>query len=365
MTPAATIELRLPAGRKRGYRITIAAGLFRRLPHLLARAHPGRRVWIVTDSNVLRLHGRALQRSMVLEGIDAALVEIPPGEDTKNERVVSALHTQLLEHGIDRNSLVLALGGGVVGDVAGYVAATILRGVAWIQVPTTLLAQVDSSVGGKVGINHRLGKNLIGAFHQPSAVYIDPVLLSTLPPDEFRNGLAEVIKIAAALDPNFFRDLERKAGRLHRGAVPLLIPVITRAVRLKAAVVAQDEHEAGLRKALNLGHTIGHAVEAAADFSIRHGEAVAIGLALEAGMAVALGLLSVRDGERMVRLLERSGLPTRLPRKLPRTRLFRALVADKKSEQGDPRFVLSGGPGRCIIGARVPAIMLIEHLGRA
>jgi 3-dehydroquinate synthase len=357
------IDFRLPALSARGYRITLAAGLIKRIPQMVALAFPGRRVWIVTDSTVLRLHGRSLQRSLVLEGIDAGLVEIPPGEDSKNEGVVYAVQSQLLEHGIDRDSIIIALGGGVVGDVAGFVAATVLRGVACIQVPTTLLAQVDSSVGGKVGINHPLGKNLIGAFHQPSAVWIDPAVLSTLPPHEFRSGLAEVIKIVAALDAESFSDLERICGKLNRKSTQMLLPLIVRAVRLKAAVVALDEREGGLRKVLNLGHTIGHAVEAAGRYSIRHGEAVAIGLAVEAGIAAAMGVLSGRDEGRLLRVLRKAGLPTQLPRALNRRRLLRALSADKKSEQGDPRFVLLQRPGHCLIGVPVPAAILMEHLG--
>jgi 3-dehydroquinate synthase len=243
----------------------------------------------------------------------------------------------------------------VVGDLAGFVAATVLRGVEYVQVPTSLLAQVDSSVGGKTGIDHTMGKNLIGAFHQPSMVVIDPEVLRTLPPAEFRNGLAEVVKIAAALDARFFRFLERSAPALTRTNTLLLARIIRTAVGLKAAVVQRDEREAGLRKALNLGHTIGHAVESASGYRLRHGEAVSIGLILEGRLAVTCGVLSVNDHLRLLRLLEAFGLPTRLPRFVDRREVLAGLAADKKNLSAMPLFVLPKKIGMSAIGVTLPA----------
>ena len=363
MAKTTTIEVRPGPRKARRYQVLIEPGLLERLPDLLAGSFPGRKIWIVTDSNVLRLYGRRFHRRLVLAGADAGLIEIPPGEESKREEVLRALQTGLLDHGIERNSLIVALGGGVVGDLAGFAAATVLRGIEYIQVPTTLLAQVDSSVGGKVGINHRLGKNLIGAFHHPSAVYIDPRVLSTLPSREFRNGLAEMIKIAAALDRGLFRDLERNGRKISKDSELVLAQRIARAIGLKAAVVAKDEQEAGLRKVLNLGHTIGHAVEAASGFRIHHGEAVAIGLAAEAEIAVEMDLLPRKEHARLLRVLRNAGLPTRIPRDLGRRRFLRALSADKKSERGAPRFVLLHRIGHSVVGVEVPTPFLIERVG--
>jgi 3-dehydroquinate synthase len=230
----------------------------------------------------------------------------------------------------------------------------VLRGVKFIQVPTTLLAQVDSSVGGKVGIDHPLGKNLIGAFHQPSAVFVDPILLKSLSDREFRNGLAEVAKIAAALDGRFFELLERKGRQIRKGNSELLEEIISRSVRLKAAVVENDEFESGLRKALNLGHTIGHAIESALDYRIKHGEAVAIGIVAESSIAVKLGILRQQDCNRVIALLKALKLPTKFPVIKQRARFLSALSSDKKAAGSGSRFVLLNSIGSSTIGVDVP-----------
>jgi 3-dehydroquinate synthase len=230
--------------------------------------------------------------------------------------------------------------------------------VEFVQVPTSLLAQVDSSVGGKVGIDHHLGKNLIGAFHQPSLVVIDPAVLTTLPPREFRNGLAEIIKIAVALDPTFFTLLARNTGRLTSGNTPLLTRVIATAVGLKAAVVEKDEREAGLRKVLNLGHTLGHAIETASNFALRHGETVAIGMVLEGRIAATTGLLSINDLMKIRAVLEAVGLPTRMPKNLDLHTVHTALALDKKGKDGMPLFVLPGSIGSSAIDVPVPDALI-------
>ena len=348
------ITVHLPPERNRSYDILIKAGGLSILPSVIRKRWPGRRVFFVTDANVSRLYAKDLQHACDDVGIDSALFEVPAGEETKSIDIYYALIGALLESGIKRNGLIIALGGGVVGDLAGFAAATVLRGVEFIQVPTSLLAQVDSSVGGKVGIDHAAGKNLIGAFHQPSFVLIDPTVLRTLPEIEFRNGLAEVVKIAAALDADFFRLLERNTSRIARTNARFLAEVIHRAVSLKAAVVEKDEREAGLRKSLNLGHTIGHAIEATSDFRIKHGEAVSIGLVAESQLAVAAGLLAVDDYMRLSRLLLRCHLPAKVPSGINEKKFFRTLAVDKKSTGADPSFVLLRKIGVSLIGVRLP-----------
>ncbi len=345
----------------RGYRIVIESGILGRLPHLVRESWHGRRVFIITDTNVECLYGRSLLRRFFESGSDAALLSFDAGEQAKQSRTVQSLYTHLLSLGIRRDSLIVALGGGVVGDVAGFVAATILRGVPYVQVPTTLLAQVDSSVGGKVGINHPLGKNLIGAFQQPAAVWIDPAVLKTLPRAEYRNGLAEVVKIAAALDRKFFGFLTRHARTVAAGDQRLLPRVIARAVELKAAVVARDEREAGVRKTLNVGHTIGHAIEAATGYAIKHGEAVSLGMAAESAIAAHMGLLKRRDFQRLVALQRALRLPVRFPSVKNRGRFRSALALDKKGDGQGTRFVLLTGIGKVMIGVDVPSVF-IEHL---
>ncbi len=351
--------------RPRSYTISIRPGLLDDLPGLMATTWRGCSLFIVTDENVEKLYGRNLLRQCVDVGLNTSLFFVPAGERSKNFKTIHALQTALLENRVRRDSLIVALGGGVVGDIAGFVAATILRGVKYVQIPTTLLAQVDSSIGGKVGIDHPFGKNLIGAFHQPAAVFIDPHVLRTLPAREFRNGLAEVVKIATALDAKLFSLLEKNAERISKEETRLLSEIVHRAVGLKAAVVERDEREAALRKTLNVGHTIGHALEAATDFHLRHGEAVSVGIAVEAKIAVRLGLLSQRECARIINLLRALKLPTRVPSIKSRNKFFSALSTDKKSEGNAPRFSLLAGLGRTAISVEVPTALLEQAVTSA
>jgi 3-dehydroquinate synthase len=349
------IRLSLRSDIDRSYGIEIRRGFLDQLPELLSKKLKSRRLFVITDGTVRRLYGRNLFRSLLQHGVDAWLIDFPAGEKSKNADVVHSLHTQLLENGVRRNSVVLALGGGVVGDVAGYVAATVLRGISCIQVPTTLLAQVDSSVGGKVGIDHPFGKNLIGAFHQPAAVYIDPTVLNTLPDREYRGGLAEVVKIAAALDATFFRFLERNISRIIRKDIRVIAEIIHRSIELKATVVMKDERESGLRQVLNLGHTIGHAVEAASDYKLHHGEAVAIGMIAESRIARDMGLLKERDFNRLVRLMKALRLHVSFPRIRNKVGFFQSLMSDKKSVGESARFALLETIGCTAVGVDVPS----------
>jgi 3-dehydroquinate synthase len=348
------IVVRLQQRGVTSYPVHIGSGLLGRLPDIVSGIAPGRRAFLMTDSTVARLYGRGVHHAMLLRGIETVLLDFPPGEASKSADVVHALQTHLLAAGIQRDDIVVALGGGVVGDVAGFVAATILRGVRLLQVPTTVIAQLDSSVGGKVGIDHPAGKNLIGAFHHPSAVVIDPEVLASLPGPEFANGLAEGVKIAAALDASLFRWLERNKARIRARRTPALVAMISRCVGLKAAVVHKDEHESGLRKSLNLGHTIGHALEVSSGYRLPHGTAVSMGIAAESTFAVRLGLLRAHDRRRVIALLRSFGLATRLPVIRSRSRFHAALAADKKNAGPRAAFVLLRGVGRCAIGVGVP-----------
>ena len=360
MPPSRDIHAHLPQSAGRSYAVHIEQGCLGRLPRLLQAR--GERIFIVTDSRVRRLYGSRLLREIAHAGLPALMIDFPEGEKSKNAGVLGLVQTALLEGGVRRDSLVIALGGGVVGDLAGFAAATVLRGVGLVQVPTTLLAQVDSSVGGKVGVDHPAGKNLLGAFYQPSAVYIDPSVLDTLPDREFRNGLAEVVKIALALDPRFFRWIERHGKGLRRGS-PLVRHAIEQSVRLKALVVEKDERDGSVRQSLNLGHTIAHALEAASGYALRHGFAVAIGIAAEAALARRMGYLSGRDLGRILALLRVLRLPWRFPRLRSRATFFGALGVDKKSMASGLRFTLPAGIGCCALGAEVPHALIEELAG--
>lgn len=298
---------------------------------------------IVTDSNLAGLSFPETYRT-ALGGvsIQAKIVELPPGETTKSLASSSSLYDRLVEMKADRHTAVVALGGGVIGDLAGFVAATYARGLPLIMVPTTLLAQVDSSVGGKVGVNHPRAKNIIGAFHQPTGVWIDTGVLSTLPARELRCGLAEVVKYGVILDSDFFEELEAASEAILDRRPDALRRVVARSCQLKADVVTRDEREeTGVRAVLNFGHTVGHAVEAVAGYGgeFQHGEAVAAGMVAECRLAEQLGWIQAELTDRLIRLLERFGLPTSI-NGLDPDRLIAAMSRDKKNQSGKIRFVL-------------------------
>src|SRR5436309_595603 len=250
----------------------------------IRRTFWGVRKFVITDSNVGALYGKEFLRA--LRQPREYLLSIPAGEKSKNRRIKERIEDRILSLGVTRDSLIVALGGGVIGDLAGFVAASLLRGLPYVQIPTTLLAQVDSSIGGKVAIDHPLGKNLLGAFYQPHKVYINVATLTSLPDREFRCGLAEVIKYGAILDKDLFRYLEREYGQIMAKHESCLLRIIKRSCEIKKSVVEQDEKETGLRRILNFGHTIGHAIEVLSGYRIRHGNAIAIGMVAEARMSV-------------------------------------------------------------------------------
>ncbi|MEZ6064435.1 MAG: 3-dehydroquinate synthase [Planctomycetaceae bacterium] len=337
----------------RSYEIVIGRGLLGSIAEFVDRwrgangakkpSQAGALAAIVTDEHVLE-HAEDVVTSLVHAGWRTELIELPAGEPTKRLEVIAGIYDRLVEMQADRRTLLIAVGGGVIGDAAGFAAATYGRGIDFLQVPTTLLADVDSSVGGKVGINHPQAKNLIGAFHQPIGVVIDTDALATLPVRDFRSGLAEVVKYGVILDEELFAFLERHRDDLNRREATAVQHAIARSCRLKADVVEQDEYETtGLRAVLNYGHTFGHAFEALCGYGeLLHGEAVAIGMVYASRLAECLGRIDAEDTRRQVDLLHALGLPTRLPggfepginEMLARMRL------DKKSVGGQLRFVL-------------------------
>jgi 3-dehydroquinate synthase len=344
----------------RSYVIQIGEGLLGVLGKHCARLGLGGRCAIITDTNVGKRFAKPAFDSLAREGFAPALVVVPAGETAKSLKSVQACYNRLAAQRLERKSFIVALGGGVVGDLAGFVAATYLRGVPFVQVPTTLLAQVDSSVGGKVGVNLKAGKNLVGAFHQPRLVLCDLDTLKTLPEREFRSGLAEVVKYGVIYDADLFRRIEQQAGGLLARDAKLLKSVVARCCEIKAAVVGEDETESGPRQILNFGHTIGHALEAVSGYGrYLHGEAIAIGQTLAAQLSVKLSGLSARDAARIGHAFARLGLPNRIRLSRPQQeRLLAAMRLDKKVSDGQIRFVLAKRIGKVTWGQRVPDALL-------
>ncbi|HKB27068.1 MAG TPA: 3-dehydroquinate synthase, partial [Methylomirabilota bacterium] len=299
----------------RSYRIVVECGALATVGGHLRELGVGARAALVSDAAILALYGKAVRASLEGAGFAVATLEVPEGEGAKTLAVAEQCWNELLAAGLDRTSTVLALGGGGVGDVAGFVAATYMRGVNFVQVPTTVLAQVDASIGGKTAIDHPKAKNLIGAFYQPRLVVVDPAVVLTLPDRDFRSGLAEIVKHGVVLDAAYFDDVERSAKALDARDLPTLTRIIGGSCRLKASVIQRDPEEKGeWRFALNYGHTIGHALEAATRFETwTHGEAVALGMVAEARLAERLGVADAGTTRRQETLLRGLGLPVRAP----------------------------------------------------
>lgn len=329
------------------YDIVIGHSMLERLPSSLRRAGVGPVIGLVTDTNVGRRWLAPVRRVLIRAGWKVIAVVLRSGERQKSLRTVATVCGTLLRGGLGRDGAVLALGGGVVGDLAGFVAATYHRGVPVVQMPTTLLAQVDSAIGGKVGVNHAFGKNMIGAFHQPAFVWSDSAMLLTLPRRELVSGLAEVVKYGIIRDRRLFAWLEANLDRVLALDGRALRFIIGRSSSIKARVVSIDERERGLRVILNHGHTVGHGLEAAAGFSrLRHGEAVLLGMRIEAQMATWMGLLSERRRARIAALIDR--LPVAKPR-LSLSRVLAHMGRDKKNLRGQIRFVLPTSIGRVVV----------------
>lgn len=348
---------------RRSYPILIGPDLLRQIGAKCARLRFAGRCAVISDQNVAALYGKIVLDSLQAAGFDPVLITVPAGETAKSLQTVQRCYDQLAHHRIERKSFVVALGGGVVGDLAGFVAATYLRGVGFVQVPTTLLAQVDSSVGGKVGVNLKAGKNLVGAFYQPRLVLCDLETLHTLPEREFRAGLAEVIKYGIIYDARLFGRIERNLERMLALSPSLLASVIARCCEIKADVVSQDETESGLRAILNFGHTIGHAIEAISGYGkYLHGEAISIGQVAAAKISVTAAGLPESDARRITNLFAAAKLPIRINLTAKKRKcLLEAMQLDKKVSNGEIRFVLAEKIGRVRFGQKLSA-PFIENL---
>ena len=359
--PVRTVSVHLG---KRSYAIKIAPGLLQKLGGECARLKLGGRCAIITDTNVGKHFAKPVYESLLKAGFETVLITVPAGEKSKRISVVENCYDQLAAHRLERKSFIVALGGGVVGDLAGFVAATYLRGIDFVQVPTTLLAQVDSSVGGKTGVNLRAGKNLAGAFYQPRLVLCDLDALKTLPEREYSAGLAEVIKCGIIFDDQLFSQLERVLPKILKRDSKALAEIIARCCEIKAEVVSQDETETGLRAILNFGHTIGHAIENSSGYGkLLHGEAISIGQAAAAKISQRISGLPERDVERIVTLFERTGLPVQIKLNSgQRRKLFAAMLLDKKASGGEIKFVLAEKIGKVVWGQKVSQALVEEVL---
>ncbi|OQX06219.1 MAG: 3-dehydroquinate synthase [Desulfobulbaceae bacterium A2] len=336
---------------ERSYPIHIRPGLLAQVGSLLRQGGYAKRYAVIADDQVAEQYGAALLRFLHAAWVEAELITFPAGESSKHLATVAGLASRLARARFDRHDGLIALGGGVTGDITGFLAGIYMRGIPFVQVPTTLLAQVDSSVGGKTGVDLPEGKNLIGVFLQPRAVFIDPEVLASLPRDEFLGGLAEVIKYGVIRDSDFFTLLERERERILAQEPDALIEVIARCCAIKAAVVEEDEREGGVRRILNFGHTIGHALEAASNFAISHGFCVAMGMVAAARLSVRVRLLAAAEADRLQELLVAYGLPVAIPPSLAKTwhQWRTLLLADKKTVGGRVFFVLPRRIGEVVV----------------
>ncbi len=338
---------------ERSYPIHIRPDLLAEIGRDLQENKFAGRYGVISDDRVSGLYGEPLLESLIKAGVQAELITFPSGEKSKNLQTIATLASELIQRGFDRSDGLIALGGGVTGDITGFLASIYMRGISFVQVPTTLLAQVDSSVGGKTGVDIPEGKNLVGTFYQPRAVYIDTDVLHTLPRDELRNGLAEAIKYGVIHDSEFFAFLDSSRDTIFDLNQDVITTLIGRCCEIKAWVVERDEREGGMRRILNYGHTIGHAVEAASNFRIMHGMAVGIGMCAAADLAVKTGCLSRQDADRIRTMVRNYGLPDSVPADLDREAIKRYLLADKKTVSGRVFYVLPETIGKVLITDQV------------
>jgi len=352
---------------KRSYAIQVGRGVAASLGAACKALGFSSRCAIITDSNVGPLLGESVTANLVEAGFDPVTVTVPAGEKSKSVSVVESCYDSLAAHRLERRSFVVALGGGVVGDLAGFVAASYLRGIPFVQMPTTLLAQVDSSVGGKVGVNLRAGKNLVGAFYQPKLVLCDLEAFDTLPEREFRAGLAEVIKYGIIRDADLFGRLERELPRVLAREPALMAEIVARCCEIKADVVSQDETETGPRAILNYGHTIGHALEALSSYgAYLHGEAISIGQVAASHISMRQTGLAESEFNRIKLLFQNAGLPTTVGLTADqRTSLFEAMRLDKKVTNGRVKFVLAKAIGTVEHGLEVEESLITDALEAA
>lgn len=346
-------KVRVALGEE-SYDILIGYGLEKELQSFVQESGFSKQAMLVTDSNVGPLYGEKVRAILEAGGLHVSVVTIPAGESSKSLAVAEKLYTRAIELGLDRKSPIFALGGGVVGDLAGFIAATYMRGVPFVQLPTSLLAQVDSSVGGKVAVNHALGKNLIGAFYQPKGVFMDLSMMESLPKREIATGLGEIIKYGIIYDADFFSYLEQHADAVLALEREAAVHMIARSCEIKAAVVSEDEKENGLRRILNFGHTMAHAIEKETGYiRYNHGEAVAIGMIGAADISARLGMVSADDVARVEALVERMQLPTKAEG-CTVDAMYRDIFHDKKTINGKVNWVLMQGIGKVTCRNDVP-----------
>jgi len=347
-----------------GYDVTVEPGVLDRVGELARRVAPGHRLIVITDTIVGPLYEQRVLGSA--SGWIADVLRVPAGEPHKTRASWSGLTDQMLDRGCGRDTAIVALGGGVVGDLAGFVAATFMRGIPYVQVPTTLLAMIDASIGGKTGVDTAHGKNLVGAFHPPAAVIVDPTVLRTLPPNELISGAAEAVKHGVIADAAYFDAVGAILPELAKGHVSdALVPLIARSIEIKAAVVRRDVREVGLRKTLNFGHTIGHAIEALSEYRLLHGEAIAIGMTLESRLAEHIGVASAGLADRVRDTLRGGGLPVERPASMTPESIILATRADKKARQGLAEYALPAGLGSMAGESTGWAITVPEETVRA
>ena len=359
-----TIAVNLP---QNSYDIAIAPGSLDKIGERMAQLNLGKKVLLVSNPTVFPHYGDIVIDSLQSAGFQVTKHLIPDGEQYKNLASISQVYDTALENRLERSSTLVALGGGVIGDMTGFAAATWLRGVNFVQIPTSLLAMVDASVGGKTGVNHPQGKNLIGAFYQPKLVFIDPLVLKTLPPREFRAGMAEVIKYGIIWDADLFGKLEReeRLDSLEYVSQDLMQTILERSCQAKADVVSKDEKEAGLRAILNYGHTIGHAVESLTGYTeVNHGEAVGIGMVAAGAIALAMEMWDSSHNQRQHQLITKTGLPTEIPASLKTEEILATLTTDKKVKAGKVRFVLPTKIGEVIITDKVSQGVLRQVISK-
>lgn len=331
------------------YPIFIERNLLGNVGKKLSEILPGRRFAVIADNRVKSLYGDVLLPSLASAGLEAEIITFEPGEASKTLKTLGMLAGQMVQKGFDRKSVVIGFGGGVTGDLAGFLAASYMRGVDFVQIPTTLLAQVDSSVGGKTGVDIVEGKNLLGAFYQPKAVFIDGSVLITLEHQELLGGLAEVIKHAIIKDPSFFDFLDNHREKILALDAAAINEIVATCCRIKAEVVAADEKEKNLRRILNFGHTFGHCLESVSNYKIIHGLGVSMGMVTAARLAVLLGIFEQQQCDRIVQLLTDYGLPTKIPVDLDRKRIKSFFKVDKKSVDGVLSFVLPTSIGEVVL----------------
>jgi len=361
------IRVNLERKTANSYEIVIGRKILDRIGLILARGNWAKRYFILSDKNVAALHGQAVQGALAFAGLDPGWIEVPSGEAAKSIQTCLGVVEKLIQAGADRASALIALGGGVVGDITGFIASTYMRGIPYVQVPTTLLAQVDSSIGGKTAIDLPTGKNLMGSFHQPRAVFIDLAFLQTLPEREFKSGLAEIVKCGLIDDPELFSALESGGDEIARRDMDFLEKIIAKTCRIKKGMVELDETDKGMRRYLNFGHTVGHALESESDYTLSHGEAVSVGMIAAALLSERLNYLPSLERERITATIAALGLPYQVPRDSSTEGILSRLKVDKKKSGEKVNFVLLKRLGMPFINGGVPRDLIrgvIEEMKR-